>query len=84
MIQRRHGDFPTLERIEAPGSRTVLHMVKATGPLSRSWLRKRQRCFEGFDEKIVALYCRGMSIRDIEAHLRELNALSVGRDRSAG
>ena len=35
--------------------------------------RKRQRRFEGFDEKILALYSRGMSTRDIEAHLRELN-----------
>jgi putative transposase len=41
---------------------------------------KRQRLFEGFDEKILALYSRGMSTRDIEAHLRELYGVSVGRD----
>ena len=35
-------------------------------------VRKRQRRFEGFDEKILALYSRGMSTRDIEAHLREI------------
>ena len=33
-----------------------------------------------FDEKILALYSRGMSTRDIEAHLRELYGVSVGRD----
>ena len=33
-----------------------------------------------FDEKILALYSRGMSMRDIEAHLRELYGVSVGRD----
>ena len=43
-------------------------------------MRKRQRRFEGFDEKILALYSRGMSTRDIEAHLRELYGVSVGRD----
>jgi putative transposase len=43
-------------------------------------VRKRQRRFEGFDEKILALYSRGMSTRDIEAHLRELYGASVGRD----
>jgi putative transposase len=43
-------------------------------------VRKRQRRFEGFDEKILALYARGMSTRDIEAHLRELYGVSVGRD----
>jgi putative transposase len=43
-------------------------------------VRKRQRRFEGFDEKILALYSRGMSTRDIEAHLREIYGVSVGRD----
>ena len=33
---------------------------------------KRQRRFHGFDEKIVAMYARGMSVRDIQAHLAEL------------
>jgi putative transposase len=35
-------------------------------------VRKRQRRFEGFDEKILALYSRGLSTRDIEAHLAEI------------
>ncbi len=43
-------------------------------------VRKRQRRFEGFDEKILALYSRGLSTRDIEAHLCELYGVSVGRD----
>ena len=43
-------------------------------------VRKRQRRFEGFDEKILALYARGLSTRDIEAHLRELYGVRVGRD----
>jgi putative transposase len=43
-------------------------------------VRKRQRRFEGFDEKILALYSRGLSTRDIEAYLRELYGVSVGRD----
>src|SRR5579872_5740480 len=43
-------------------------------------VRKRQRRFEGFDDKILALYARGMSTRDIEAYLRELYGVEVGRD----
>jgi putative transposase len=35
-------------------------------------IAKYQRRFPGFDEKIIALYARGMSTRDIQAHLREL------------
>jgi len=43
-------------------------------------VRKRQRRFEGFDEKILALYARGMSTRDISAHLEEIYGVQVGRD----
>jgi len=43
-------------------------------------VRKRQRRFEGFDEKIIALYSRGLSTRDIEAYLRDLYGVEVGRD----
>jgi putative transposase len=43
-------------------------------------VRKRQRRFEGFDEKILALYSRGLSTRDIEAHIEEIYGVKVGRD----
>jgi putative transposase len=43
-------------------------------------VRKGQRRFEGFDEKILALYARGLSTRDIEAHLAEIYGVKVGRD----
>jgi putative transposase len=41
---------------------------------------KGQRRFEGFDDKILALYSRGLSTRDIEAHLGEIYGVQVGRD----
>ena len=50
------------------------------GSFEPKLVRKRQRRFEGFDERILALYSRGMSTRDIEAHLKELYGVSVGRD----
>src|SRR5947209_3565428 len=43
-------------------------------------VKKRQRRFVGFDEKILALYSRGLSTRDIEAHLQEIYGVRVGRD----
>jgi putative transposase len=43
-------------------------------------VRKRQRRFVGFDDKILALYSRGLSVRDIEAHLQEIYGVKVGRD----
>jgi len=41
---------------------------------------KHQRRFEGFDDKIIAMYGRGMSVRDIQAHLAELYGVEVGHD----
>jgi putative transposase len=43
-------------------------------------VRKRQRRFEGFDDKILALYSRGLSTRDIEAYLADMYGVRVGRD----
>src|SRR5438105_588061 len=40
-------------------------------------VRKRQRRFEGFDEKILAFYSRGLSTRDIEAHLADIYGVKV-------
>jgi putative transposase len=43
-------------------------------------VRKRQRRFQGFDDKILALYSRGLSVRDIRAHLQEMYGVEVSLD----
>jgi len=40
-------------------------------------VKKGQTRFEGFDDKILALYARGMSTRDIQAQLQELYGVEV-------
>jgi putative transposase len=59
-------------RIETPRDRK--------GTFEPKIVRKGQRRFEGFDDKILALYSRGLSVRDIEAHLAEIYGVKVGRD----
>lgn len=41
---------------------------------------KHRRRLEGFDDKVLALYARGMSTRDIQSHLRELYGTDVSSD----
>jgi len=41
---------------------------------------KRQTRLAGLDDKILGLYCGGMTVRDISAHLGELYGVDVGRD----
>lgn len=41
---------------------------------------KHQRAFAGFDDKILSMYARGMSTRDIRAHLHDLYGVDVSPD----
>jgi transposase-like protein len=43
-------------------------------------VRKGQTRLEGFNERIIALYARGMTTRDIRAHLREIYGVEVSPD----
>jgi hypothetical protein len=43
-------------------------------------VRKGQTRLEGFNERIIALYARGMTTRDIRAHLREMYDVDVSAD----
>jgi transposase-like protein len=41
---------------------------------------KHERRFTGFDDKILALYARGLTVREIQAFLREMYAVDVSPD----
>jgi putative transposase len=47
------------------------------GHFEPSLIRKYQRRLPGFDEKVIALYARGMTTREIQAHLEELYGIEV-------
>jgi putative transposase len=48
-----------------------------TGTFEPLLVPKRSRRIRGLDDKILALYARGMSARDIQAHLQELYGTDV-------
>jgi putative transposase len=54
--------------------------VIGKGTFEPQIVSKGQRRFEGFDDRILALYARGLSTRDVEAHLAEIYGVKVGRD----
>ena len=43
-------------------------------------IAKYQRRFPGFDDKVISMYARGMSAREIVGHLRELYGIEVSPD----
>ena len=47
------------------------------GDFAPQFIPKHQTRFDGFDEKIIALYARGLTTRDIQAHLAEMYGVEV-------
>jgi putative transposase len=62
------GEFGEVE-VEVPRDRN--------GSYAPQLLPKHQTRFEGFDEKILSLYARGMTTRDIQAQLQDLYGVEV-------
>jgi putative transposase len=50
------------------------------GTFEPQLIKKRERRLAGFDDRILALYARGMSVRDIQGHLEELYGVEVSPD----
>jgi len=50
------------------------------GTFEPQLIPKHQRAFNGFDDKIVSMYARGMSVREIQAHLHEIYGVDVSPD----
>src|SRR5277367_5344404 len=50
------------------------------GTFDPKLIARYQRRFPGFDEKIVSMYGRGMTVREIQGHLLELYGLEVSPD----
>jgi putative transposase len=62
------GDFGEVE-IETPRDRN--------GEFAPQFVKKNQTRFTGFDDKILSMYSRGMTTRDIQGHLEEMYQVEV-------
>ena len=59
-------------RLEVPRDRS--------GTFEPQLIGKHERHFTGFDDKIIALYARGMTVREIQGYLSEMYAVEVSPD----
>jgi putative transposase len=64
-IQGDHGEVP----LEVPRDRN--------GEFEPQLIPKGQRRLPGFDEKVISMYARGMTTREIQGHLHELYGVEV-------
>jgi putative transposase len=65
------GDFGEIP-IEVPRDRN--------GDFTPQIIPKHQTRFNGFDDKIISMYSRGMTTRDIQDHLQEIYGVEVSPD----
>jgi putative transposase len=66
------------DRLAPEGDREVC-LADARRP-EQQLIAKGQTRFDGFDEKILSLYARGMTVREIQGHLLELYGTEVSPD----
>ena len=50
------------------------------GTFEPQLIGKHERRFTGFDDKIIAMYARGMTVREIQGYLAEMYAMDVSAD----
>jgi len=62
-------------------SKIVLDIPRdRAGRFDPQLIAKYQRRFPGFDEKIISMYARGMTVREIRGHLEELYGIDASPD----
>ena len=73
-----HRNGTSRKTVDTGSERMVLDIPRdRQGRFDPVLIGKYQRRFPGFDEKIIAMYARGMSTRDIQAHIEELYGIGV-------
>ena len=73
-----HRNGRSSKTVTMDDDRVVLDVPRdRQGQFDPALIPKYARRFPGFDEKIIALYARGMSTRDIRGHIQELYGIDV-------
>ena len=66
--------------LTATSKMTVAIPRDRAGTFDPQLIAKYQRRFPDFDDKIISMYARGMSVREIRGHLEELYGIDVSPD----
>lgn len=78
-INQRNGS--SWKTILTGTSKVTLDVLRdRAGTFDPKLIAKYQRCFPDFDEKIISMYARGITVREIRGHLEELYGIDVSPD----
>ena len=62
------------------GKMEIVSPRDRNGSFEPEFVKKRQTRFDGFDDKILSMYSRGMTVREIQGHLEDIYAVEVSPD----
>jgi putative transposase len=75
----RNGSFP--KTIKGKRGQMQINVPRdRAGQYQPQLIKKGQTRFDGFDDKIISMYSRGMTVREIQAHLKEIYGVEVSPD----
>jgi putative transposase len=75
----RNGSFP--KTIKGKRGQMQINVPRdRAGDYQPQLIKKGQTRFDGFDDKIISMYSRGMTVREIQAHLKEIYGVEVSPD----
>lgn len=73
---RRNGT--SFKKVKSSNGELALEVPRdRAGEFEPVIIEKHRRRFDGFDDNIISLYSRGLSTRDIQAHLEEIYGVEV-------
>lgn len=76
-----HRNGTSKKTVLAPGGEMRLDIPRdRLGSFEPKLVAKHQRRMPGFDDHVISMYARGMSVREIQAHLLELYGTEVSPD----
>ncbi len=76
-----HRNGSSKKTVLAPGGEMRLDIPRdRLGSFEPKLVAKHQRRMPGFDDHVISMYARGMSVREIQAHLLELYGTEVSPD----
>jgi len=75
----RNGTTPKTVQTDTSAVRLAIPRDRA-GTFEPQLVPKHQRRLPGFDAKVISLYARGLTVREMQAHLAELYGVTVSPD----
>ena len=79
--QSNHRNGASAKRLLTDQGSVVIEVPRdREGSFEPQLIKKGERRFTGFDDKIIAMYARGMTVREIQGYLEEMYGILVSPD----